>query len=168
MCFKRMFTESRVDFAFKWVGGILGAMMVVIALTLITFGTFAYLRLVLPFVLGVDVTPLRYAAHRVITSFFAVQAIFNYLACVLTKPGSPSVPAGTKYFPVERSERESYFDDGTLWRHCKKCDNVKPPRSHHCNVCQQCVLNMDHHCPWYFLCESTTLTQKIDILLFPG
>ena len=29
---------------------------------------------------------------------------------------------------------------------CKKCISPKPPRSHHCSVCNKCVLKMDHHC----------------------
>ena len=46
---------------------------------------------------------------------------------------------------------------------CKKCNEVKPPRAHHCSICQKCVMRMDHHCPWtgnciglknykYFIC----------------
>merc|ERR1711939_953088 len=42
-------------------------------------------------------------------------------------------------------ETNKHFED---WRWCKKCDHLKPPRTHHCSICQACVMRMDHHCPW--------------------
>ena len=29
---------------------------------------------------------------------------------------------------------------------CKKCDQLRPRRSHHCSVCEACIDKMDHHC----------------------
>lgn len=37
-------------------------------------------------------------------------------------------------------------------RFCKKCQCIKPDRTHHCSTCGQCVLKMDHHCPWLATC----------------
>ncbi|OAY48952.1 probable protein S-acyltransferase 12 [Manihot esculenta] len=36
--------------------------------------------------------------------------------------------------------------------YCNHCKNGKPPRCHHCSVCQRCVLKMDHHCVWVVNC----------------
>jgi palmitoyltransferase len=35
---------------------------------------------------------------------------------------------------------------------CEKCKDFKPLRTHHCSVCDKCVLLMDHHCMWTDSC----------------
>lgn len=37
-------------------------------------------------------------------------------------------------------------------RFCRTCFVLKPDRSHHCSVCNRCVLRMDHHCPYINNC----------------
>ena len=37
-------------------------------------------------------------------------------------------------------------------RYCEKCRAIKPDRSHHCSICEDCTLKMDHHCPWINNC----------------
>jgi palmitoyltransferase len=36
-------------------------------------------------------------------------------------------------------------------RECSRCQSFRPERAYHCNVCNRCVVKMDHHCPWYKL-----------------
>jgi hypothetical protein len=40
----------------------------------------------------------------------------------------------------------------TNFSFCKKCDTWRPPRCHHCSICRRCVMQMDHHCPWFNNC----------------
>jgi len=40
----------------------------------------------------------------------------------------------------------------TKQSYCKKCRMYRPPRCHHCSVCNRCVLQMDHHCLWMNNC----------------
>jgi hypothetical protein len=37
-------------------------------------------------------------------------------------------------------------------RMCEKCHDIKPPRAHHCSLCERCILRMDHHCIWLGTC----------------
>lgn len=103
----------------------------------------------------------------------------SYTIAVFTPPGAPSDPVG-KYRPgrgkgagyqgLPTYEDEGGAEEGRQsmphellqssvtakstgkQRYCKKCQCVKPDRSHHCSTCQQCVLKMDHHCPWLATC----------------
>lgn len=34
------------------------------------------------------------------------------------------------------------------YRYCVHCNVFKPDRAHHCSSCHECVLQMDHHCPF--------------------
>lgn len=45
------------------------------------------------------------------------------------------------------------MDDITFaQKRCKRCNDIKPARTHHCSVCDRCVFLMDHHCPWINNC----------------
>ncbi|KAK3095184.1 hypothetical protein FSP39_011170 [Pinctada imbricata] len=66
--------------------------------------------------------------HLVFGHWLLINIVFNYFMAAFTNPGNP---------PREVPETVSI---------CKKCIAPKPPRAHHCSVCDKCILKMDHHC----------------------
>ncbi|XP_062858663.1 palmitoyltransferase ZDHHC16B [Trichomycterus rosablanca] len=65
-----------------------------------------------------------------------LMVVFHYYKAFSTSPGFP---------PQEQSSISTV----TV---CKKCIVPKPARTHHCSICNRCVLKMDHHCPWLNNC----------------
>ncbi|XP_055317033.1 palmitoyltransferase ZDHHC16 [Sitodiplosis mosellana] len=64
-----------------------------------------------------------------------INVTFHYFMAVFTSPGYP--PDKQLYEAVSI---------------CKKCLTPKPTRTHHCSICNRCILKMDHHCPWLNNC----------------
>jgi hypothetical protein len=60
--------------------------------------------------------------------------LYNFLMAILTNPGVPD---------------STHAEGGTTCRHCS---GPQPPMSAHCVTCNQCVLYMDHHCPFTANC----------------
>ncbi|XP_056102054.1 palmitoyltransferase ZDHHC16B isoform X1 [Rhinichthys klamathensis goyatoka] len=65
-----------------------------------------------------------------------LMLVYHYYKATTTCPGFP---------PQEKSDIPTV----TI---CKKCIVPKPARTHHCSICNRCILKMDHHCPWLNNC----------------
>jgi palmitoyltransferase len=89
--------------------------------------------------------PLNTKEYVAFNSLIVVLLIC-YARAVLTDPGH--VPADWK--PSEDVKGTSLARQ----RWCRKCKAFKPPRAHHCKICNRCIIKMDHHCPWTVNCVS--------------
>ncbi|KAK4267778.1 hypothetical protein QN277_024514 [Acacia crassicarpa] len=104
-----------------------------------------------------------------------VMLLWSYFAAVLTDPGCvppnwrPAVDEERgEADPLNGSEFSNVQSDPSNQqvRVCRKCNQLKPPRCHHCSVCGRCVLKMDHHCVWVVNCVGALNYKHFLLFLF--
>ncbi|KAK9749264.1 hypothetical protein RND81_02G113600 [Saponaria officinalis] len=102
--------------------------------------------------------------------------LWSYFSVVFTDPGT--VPCNWRpAVDEERGESDPLnvseyngvqsgdFSHSKV-RFCRKCNQLKPPRCHHCSVCGRCVLKMDHHCVWVVNCVGALNYKYFLLFLF--
>ena len=93
------------------------------------------------FKIGSPDTALSYFESAVHTVLWILVIITFFLACCrdpgILKPEYDIMELLTNFHPNDI---------------CPRCKILTTPRSHHCNICDQCVQNWDHHCPWINNC----------------
>ncbi|XP_065206706.1 palmitoyltransferase ZDHHC7-like [Planococcus citri] len=103
--------------------------------------------------------------------------LFNSLILLLTlshframcsDPGVIPLPQTKMDFSdIYAASKEPLNQDD--WTVCTRCETYRPPRAHHCRICQRCIRRMDHHCPWINNCVGE-LNQRffIQFLMYAG
>ena len=74
--------------------------------------------------------------------FLIVFTCITHQICML-RNFYKSVFTSSRVFP---SFKEGGTKDKDKCTTCKKCERLRPRRSHHCSVCELCIDKMDHHC----------------------
>eukprot|EP00930_Biecheleria_cincta_P054963 TRINITY_DN41335_c0_g1_i1.p1 TRINITY_DN41335_c0_g1~~TRINITY_DN41335_c0_g1_i1.p1 ORF type:complete len:407 (-),score=49.01 TRINITY_DN41335_c0_g1_i1:39-1259(-) len=104
---------------------------------------------------GIASWTVPWLLHFAFALWVSVMFVYNFVSTQWTDPGGTKAvkPAQetTGQFAmgkVVEDEPELYYAPN--W--CQKCAHWKPPRSHHCSMCNRCVLRMDHHCPFTGTC----------------
>ena len=83
----------------------------------------------------------------------AIMTVITHLLSMFKSPGYvpipfTSSPDNSKLPDLSNNNNENRGDI----IYCKKCQNPRPPRAHHCKICKKCTLKMDHHCHWVANC----------------
>ncbi|XP_056285440.1 palmitoyltransferase ZDHHC16B isoform X2 [Pseudoliparis swirei] len=114
-----------VDNVTRWFGVVFVCLVVLLTTSVVVI---IYL-FVLPTILSTY--PSYWIAwHLSCGHWLLAMVVFHYYKATTTPPGHP---------PKEKMNIPSVSI-------CKKCITPKPPRTHHCSICNTCVLKMDHHC----------------------
>uniref|UniRef100_A0A6M2ELK8 S-acyltransferase n=1 Tax=Populus davidiana TaxID=266767 RepID=A0A6M2ELK8_9ROSI len=113
-----------------------------------------------------------------------VMLLWSYFATVLTDPGGvppnwrpsideesgdadPLVGLGYEGTDLGLNQPATFGEPANpQLRVCRKCNQFKPPRCHHCSVCGRCILKMDHHCVWVVNCVGALNYKYFLLFLF--
>ena len=93
---------------------------------------------------------------KIIFQPLALFTLITHLLSMFRNPGYVPIPYKPPSNYLEVNNNIS-VNNGTLLQdrsdlYCKKCNNPRPLRSHHCRICGRCTLKMDHHCTWIVNC----------------
>ena len=83
----------------------------------------------------------------------AIMTVITHLLSMFKSPGYVPIPFTSS---PDNSKLPDLSNNNNEIRndiiYCKKCQNPRPPRAHHCKICKKCTLKMDHHCHWVANC----------------
>ncbi|XP_028324261.1 palmitoyltransferase ZDHHC16A isoform X2 [Gouania willdenowi] len=120
-----------VDYITRRFGTVFVCLVVVLISSIVVIAYIVLLPLVL-----YTYSPLWIAWHLCFGNWIIVMIAFHYYKAAKTSPG---------FLQKEKCDRPFVSV-------CKKCILPKPARTHHCGICNRCILKMDHHCPWLNNC----------------
>ena len=101
--------------------------------------------------------------YNIIILVEKISFIIHLITFGITFLINPGIPKREYY--TKRFEKE-YKGDFKKLNYCEKCNITIPKHFHvaHCNFCDICVKNYDHHCPWIGKCVGKY--TKIPFYLF--
>lgn len=130
--------------------------------------------------------------HDAIVTYLGIMVLFHYFSTIYRSPGvvlkqdiaanhhhrhphwnpwkgQGGIAGGwwrAKCSPDDERKLVALYSDSAAWTFCKKCQHHRPPRCHHCSVCQRCILQFDHHCIWVNQCIGYNNYRSFVLFLF--
>ena len=89
----------------------------------------------------------NYPFIKYFTTVIFIIYLISYVYLVLANPGIPERDYYKKNIKISNDEKKDY-------RKCSKCNIIIPKKLKvvHCQKCEICVKQQDHHCPWSSKC----------------
>ncbi|CAD8151134.1 unnamed protein product [Paramecium octaurelia] len=92
--------------------------------------------------------------HMIALNIVFLMLFWCFIVMLIIDPGKPKIVDEYNQSPFSKKV------------YCEKCKCQKPERCHHCSICDRCVLQMDHHCPWINTCVGYQSRKQFILLLF--
>lgn len=93
--------------------------------------------------------------HVVLFNTLVLLLVMSHMKAICSDPGVVPLPQTRMDFSDIHSAGSGGSDDCEErddWSVCTRCETYRPPRAHHCRICERCIRRMDHHCPWINNC----------------
>ncbi len=79
----------------------------------------------------------RFFVNLIVGHWLLINTVRHYYLSITKSPGF-----------VADLKKELSKEDELNYTKCSKCNIMRPPRAHHCKICQKCVIRFDHHCKY--------------------
>lgn len=76
--------------------------------------------------------------------------VFLLIKCYVSDPGRVTEQNREQVMALYKHPDPALGETPLKW--CNTCRFLRPPRTHHCRMCDVCVTRFDHHCVWLNTC----------------
>lgn len=124
------------------------AAMVILIVTTGTFNAFTIRWLL-------EDTSFNFIPIVVISEIIFLFTLLNFLQTAFTDPGilqKENEEESDNDFHTPLFKNVIINNTTVRLKYCDTCQFYRPPRTSHCSMCNRCIENFDHHCPWVNNC----------------